>query len=236
MLQLPLAMSQIYGRIFNEEGLSLTHLKIVELVGKVKEVLELGSSIGYLTKQMVLNNCQVDIVEVDEEDARAAKRFARKAYVGSLEEINTIERIDDTYDVIVASNILEHLKNPDETLQLIKEKLKKDGKILVALPNIACWAIRKDLFFRGKFNYQETGILDKTHLRFYTYYTAQSLVKQNGLKIVDIIPTEISYPLRFKVLKLGYPGLFIDRVVSSNLVKFFPNLIVSHFIMVAVRK
>ena len=236
MLQLPLAMSQIYGRIFDEKGLSLTHLKIVELVGKDKGVLELGSSIGYLTKQMVLNNCQVDIVEVDEEDARAAKRFARKAYVGSLEEINTIERIDDTYDVVVASNILEHLKNPDKTLQLIKEKLKKDGKILVALPNIACWAIRKDLFFRGKFNYQETGILDKTHLRFYTYYTAQSLVKQNGLKIVDIIPTEISYPLRFKVLKLGYPGLFIDRVVSSNLVKFFPNLIISHFIMVAVRK
>lgn len=236
MLQLPLAMSQIYGRIFNEEGLSLTHLKIVELVGKDKEVLELGSSIGYLTKQMVLNNCQVDIVEVDEEDARAAKRFARKAFVGSLEEINTIKRIGDAYDVIVASNILEHLKNPDRTLHLIKEKLKKDGKILIALPNIACWAIRKDLFFRGKFNYQETGILDKTHLRFYTYYTAQSLVEQNGLKILDVIPTEISYPLRFKVLKLGYPGRFIDRVMSNNLVKFFPNLIISHFIMVAVRK
>ncbi len=157
MLQLPLAMSQVYGRIFDEEGLSLTHFKIIEIVGKDKEVLELGSSIGYLTKQMVVNNCQVDIVEVDEEDARAAKRFARKAYVGSLEEINTIKRIGDTYDAIVASNILEHLKNPDETLHLIKEKLKKDGKILIALPNIACWAVRKDLFFRGKFNYQETG-------------------------------------------------------------------------------
>lgn len=229
-------MSQIYGKIVNKEGLSFTHFKLAELVGYGKEVLELGSSTGYLTEQMALNNCQVDIVEIDEEDAKKAKSFARRAYIGSLENIETIKKITGRYDVIVASNILEHLKNPSNTLSLIKNKLKKHGHILIALPNIVCWAIRKDLFFKGKFDYQETGILDRTHLRFFTYFTGQHLVSQNGFKIKSVIPTETSYPLRFRILKMGFLGRFIDRIIGDYLVKIFPNLVVSHFIIAAVSK
>lgn len=229
-------MSQVYGKIFGNGNLSETHLKIIETVGSNKEVLELGSSTGYLTKEMKANHCQVDIVEIDEVDAKVAEKFARKAYVGSLEDLDVIKKIDGQYDVIVASNILEHLKDPLKILCLIKGKLKKNGQILIALPNIACWAIRKDLFLKGRFEYQETGILDKTHLRFYTYFTAQDLIGQSSLKIVKIIPTELSYPWRFKLLQLGHLGKLVDRVVGSNLLKLFPNLVISHSIMVAVLK
>lgn len=229
-------MSQVYGKIFSNGNLSETHLKIIEMVGFNKEVLELGSSTGYLTKQMKANNCQVDIVEIDETDAKVAEKFARRAYVGSLEDLDVIKKIDSKYDVIVASNILEHLKNPFKVMRLIKDKLKKDGQILIALPNIACWAIRKDLFLKGKFDYQETGILDKTHLRFFTYFTAQDLVRESGLKILNIVPMEISYPLHFKILKLGYLGKILDRIISVKLLKQSPNLTVSHLLIVASKK
>lgn len=228
-------MSQIYGKIFNDSNLSETHFKIIEIAGGNKEVLELGSSTGYLTKQMNRRGCLVDIVEIDKADAQVAEKFARKTYVGSLEDLDFIEKIDRKYDVIVASNILEHLKNPFKILRLIKDKLKKDGQVLIALPNIACWAIRKDLFFKGKFDYKETGILDKTHLRFFTYFTAQDLVKESGLKILDIVPTEISYPLHFRILKLGYLGKILDRIISKQLLNRFPNLTVSHLLIVGAR-
>lgn len=228
-------MSQVYGQIFSKGNLSETHLKIIGEVGFEKEVLELGSSTGYLTRQMKANNCEVDVVEMDKDDAKEAKKFARKTYVGSLEDPEVILKIDGKYDVIVASNILEHLVNPFKTLRLIKEKLKKDGQIFIALPNIACWAIRKDLFFKGKFDYQETGILDRTHLRFFTFFTAQNLIKESGFKILEIFPTEISYPLHFKILKFGYFGRILDQIIGSKLLKIFPNLVSSHILIVAAR-
>ncbi len=226
-------MSQIYGKIVNKDGLSFTHFKLIELVGREKEVLELGASTGYLTEKMGMNNCQVDIVEIDEEDVKKAKRFARRAYTGTLDNIETIKKIAGQFDVIVASNILEHLVNPNLTLEMMKNKLKKDGEILIALPNIACWAIRKDLFFKGKFDYHDTGILDKTHLRFFTYNTGQNLVSQSGFRIKSIIPTETSYPLKFRILKVGFLGTLIDRFISNFLIKLYPNLFVSHLIIVA---
>lgn len=228
-------MSQVYGQIFSKGNLSETHLKIIELVGFKKEVLELGSSTGYLTRQMKANNCQVDVVEIDKDDAKTAGKFARKTYIGSLENPEVIGKIDNKYDVIVASNILEHLVNPSKILRLIKEKLKKNGQILIALPNIACWAIRKELFFKGKFDYQETGILDKTHLRFFTFFTAQNLIKESGFSILEIFPTEVSYPLHFRILKFGYLCRVLDRVIGSKLFKVFPNLVSSHILIVAER-
>lgn len=226
-------MSQVYGQIFSKDNLSETHLKIVGVVGSCKEVLELGSSTGYLTGQMKENSCEIDVVEIDKDDAKAAAKFARRTFVGSLEDPEVIDKIDGRYDVIVASNILEHLVNPSKTLNLIKKKLKKDGQILIALPNIACWAIRKDLFLKGKFDYQETGILDKTHLRFFTFFTAQNLVKESNLKIIEIFLTEVSYPLHFRLLKFGHLGKIIDQVIGSILFKIVPNLVSSHILIVA---
>ena len=86
-----------------------------------------------------------------------------------------IENLPDKYlnlfDVLIFSHVLEHLINPTEVLYKLLPYLKPNGKIIIALPNIANWRERVKLII-GKFEYTDGGVMDKTHLHFYTYYTA----------------------------------------------------------------
>lgn len=223
-------MVQIYGKIFNQGQLSDSHKKIINLVGSGKSVLELGASTGYLTKKFKENKNQVNIVEYDRDDAKLATKYAYNSWVGSLEDEAFLKKIKGKYDVIVAADVLEHLKNPELTLKYLKKLLKKEGVLIVSMPNIACWKMRRDLL-RGSFEYSESGILDKTHLRFYTYYTLQKFLNNEGYRINKIYPMESSYPLKYFFLSKGKRlGNLIDSIISLILYKYFPNFSIYHMI------
>lgn len=224
-------MTTIYGKIIRSQPFSRTHLKIIELVGKDKKVLELGCSTGYLTQEFRKNGCQIDVVEKDRDDILQAKKFARNFFQADLDEESFLDKLSDQYDVVVASEILEHLKDPLKVLKKIKRNLKKKGKLVISMPNIATWSIRRNLFFKGKFEYQESGILDRTHLRFYTYYTIQDLVQSAGFSKFHIIPTEVDYPLRGLVLRNSYLRAKLDPQLVSILVDKFPNFCIQHYIV-----
>lgn len=230
-------MVQIYGKIFNQGQLSDSHKKIIKLVGQNNSVLELGASTGYLTKKIKENKNQVSIVEYDKDDAKVASKYALKTFIGSLEDETFLKTIKGKYDVIVAADVLEHLKNPELALKYLKKLLKKEGVLIISMPNIACWKIRSDLLFKGLFEYSESGILDKTHLRFYTYYTLQKFLNSEGYKIEIIYPMESSYPLKSLLLKRGKRvGNIIDTIISLVLFKYFPNFSIYHMIFVVVTK
>jgi 2-polyprenyl-3-methyl-5-hydroxy-6-metoxy-1,4-benzoquinol methylase len=226
-------MTQIYGKIFKNKPLSQSHLKIISLVGFSKDVLELGCSTGYITERFQKNRCNIDVVEIDKNDADKAKKYARKVYIGSVEDKNLIRHINKKYDFIIAADILEHLKNPEVTLDLVKSKLKKDGSLIISIPNIACWKIRKDLFFRGIFDYQDFGILDKTHLKFFTYFTIQKFLKENKFIINNLFITEVSYPFKPKITSINRT---LDIILGDFLTKYFPNLSCSHLVIVSQPK
>jgi hypothetical protein len=83
--------------------------------------------------------------------------------------------------------VLEHVLYPDDVLNFfVKNYLKDNGKVIISLPNIANWQIRFQLLL-GKFDYMETGIMDKTHLHFYTFKSAKEMIQRNNLKIQKII-------------------------------------------------
>ena len=120
--------------------------------------------------------------------------------------------------------------NPDIVLSFLKTKLKKGGVILISIPNIACWNMRVDLF-RGKFEYKDSGLLDKTHLRFYTYYSFLNLLKNCGFVIENIFPTQTKIPLEYSLLKLPIIGKIFVDLFKSFLLKKCPNLIISHYVI-----
>lgn len=230
-------MSQVYGKFFSDSPLSESHVKILELVGTGKKVLELGASAGYMTKRLKENGCSVDIVEIDADDAKKAGKFADKVLVGSLEDKNFLNKITENYEVIMAADVLEHLKNPEEVLEYLRKRLTKGGEFIISLPNIACWEIRKELFFRGKFEYTEMGILDRTHLRFYTHDTFQKLLRDNGYKVKSITSTYITYPFRKTLLRLGgFIGKMVDAYLVAYLKKNNPNFCTYHMVIEAVVK
>jgi len=86
-------------------------------------------------------------------------------------ERDAIEQIGKEYDLILFSHVLEHLVDPLAVIQRLLPCLKPDGKVIIALPNIANWRERWKLAL-GKFEYADSGVMDRTHLHFYTFYTA----------------------------------------------------------------
>ncbi len=224
-------MSQIYGKTFSRGSLSPSHKMIVNIVGMNKQVLELGSSNGYLTQEFNKNKCNVTIVELDKSDFKKAQKISAKGYQGSLDDSSFLKNINGKYDVVVAADIIEHLKDTQKTLEFIKSKLNKKGRCIISLPNIACWRIRKDLFFKGTFEYQEMGILDKTHLKFFTYFTIQKILKENGFKIINLYKEDIHYPFKWSLLKLPILGKLIDSAFTTFFVSKYPNVAVGHMIL-----
>lgn len=110
---------------------------------------------------------------------------AKKEYVDAIQyDLNHLNQLpwDIKFDTIIFADVLEHVVHPDKVLLFMKNYLKQDGNIILSLPNIANWQVRFNLLF-GKFNYTDTGIMDNTHLHFYTFKTAKDLLKKNWYTI-----------------------------------------------------
>ena len=89
------------------------------------------------------------------------------------------------FDIILFADVLEHTPDPLSVLIFYLRFLKPGGRIVVSLPNVACWDRRLALLF-GHFDYSDSGIMDRTHLRFFTFRTAQALLREAGLTICSV--------------------------------------------------
>lgn len=197
---------EIYQYSYSIHG---SHRKIIDYVNRDKKVLDVGCNKGYLSREFKKNNCYTVGIEADLESALIAKQFCDDVIIQDVEQIRDLAYPDDYFDVVVLADILEHLKNPDKVLLCLRKYLNPKGDIIVSLPNIARIDIRLKLLF-GKFEYEETGIMDKTHLRFFTLQTAKKLLENSGYKISSI----------------DYTGLY-------SKFKIFPTLTAFQFIIMA---
>lgn len=168
---------------------------------KGKKVLELGIGDASLTRRMYEEGAIVDGLEFDPVYIELAKPYCNRIISGDLDKVEMLE-IDTDYDIIVAADILEHLVNPEYVLSKLKTHLKKGGLLVVSLPNVANIYVRMSLLF-GQFNYHSKGLLDKTHLHFYTFKTAASMLSKTGWKIVDRNVTAMPLAIVFPFLKLA---------------------------------
>lgn len=162
--------------------------------GWVKEnstVLEFGPANGRLTRYLSeQKKCSVTIVEISEEDGKEAAKYAEEAYLG--EEDGDIERYhwratQKKFDCIILADVLEHLRNPKEVLRNCSRVLKEDGKILVSIPNMAHNSILIDLY-KDEFNYDKTGLLDNTHIHFFTHTSFLKMIKETDLFVYQTEP------------------------------------------------
>ena len=150
-------------------------------------VLELGPFNGKLTFHLKNDlNCIIDIVELDEKAGSVAATFAERAMIGSekgnIEKYHWTEEFSDTkYDYIVMLDVLEHLIDTKKVITTIKSFLKPEGKILFSVPNVAYNGLLMGLI-NDNFNYNELGLLDDTHVRFFTYHSIEKLAKELGFR------------------------------------------------------
>lgn len=159
-----------------------THKLVASEIGINKTVLDVGCNKGYL-RQLAPGNSFFGIDNNKKDLQEAKKNGYQKVYQLDLNDYKAF-KVKDKFDVLIFADILEHLLYPDKVLRFfVDHYLKKDGKIIISLPNVAHITVRLGLM-RGRFVYTQSGILDRTHLHLYTVQTARELITSSGLKIV----------------------------------------------------
>ena len=154
---------------------------LIERIRPNSIVLEFGPANGRMTKYMKEQlNSKVYAVEIDENSAKDAEKYTEKIIVDSIENYSWQEEFKDLkFDYIIFADVLEHLYYPEKVLTNVKEFLKDDGRILVSIPNITHNSIIINLL-KNEFNYNPTGLLDNTHIRFFTKKTFDELIEKTG--------------------------------------------------------
>lgn len=162
---------------------------LLDWVGKDKRVLELGCSTGYMSKYMAeKQNCSVVGVELDPIAAKNAEKYCSEVLVRDLNRDDPFKEIKkQSFDVVLMGDVLEHLVDSQSLLIQVKELLNGDAKIVVCLPNVLHWITRINLLM-GRFDYEDAGTLDHTHLRFFTAKSSRQLIESAGYQITKFYP------------------------------------------------
>ncbi|WP_016871900.1 methyltransferase domain-containing protein [Fischerella thermalis] len=154
--------------------------KMLRWVGENKHVIDFGCATGYFARLASSKGCRITGIEINAKAAKIAEKYCEKVIVADLDFVNLKDVLAETkFDIAVFGDVLEHLRNPWRVLEETRELLQPGGYVIASIPNIAHGAIRLALL-QGKFEYTELGILDNTHLRFFTRQTVTELFERSG--------------------------------------------------------
>ncbi|MEY2952545.1 MAG: hypothetical protein RLZZ401_632, partial [Pseudomonadota bacterium] len=142
---------------------------LVQLIAPGARVLDLGTGSGALGHHLTTQQaCTVDGVTYNEAEAAHARPHYRRLEVADLDAVDLAMLLaGETYDAIVCADVLEHLKAPERVLAACQALLAPGGTLLISIPNAAYCGLIGELL-AGDFKYREEGLLDSTHLRFFT--------------------------------------------------------------------
>jgi SAM-dependent methyltransferase len=172
-----------------------SHFWILNALRDQKEpvrILDAGTASGYLGKVWRGDGHYIAGIEFDAATGEKARQYYDAFEVANLENYAFPARHE--FDYIVFADVLEHLRDPAAVLRKCIPCLKESGKIIISVPNIANWIVRLSLLF-GKFDYMDKGILDRTHLRFFTSRSLKLLMKEVSCEVEETIPTPLPFQL-----------------------------------------
>jgi methionine biosynthesis protein MetW len=153
---------------------------IVDLVEPGARVLDVGCGTGSITALIAsLKHAKVTGIEPDPSRAEVARLRGIEVITGEFE--HAAAELSAEFDVIVFADVLEHLYDPLDALSTARQLLKPGGAVIVSVPNVAHWTVRRNLLL-GRFDYQEVGIMDETHIRWFTRRTLHDLLEQGGFE------------------------------------------------------
>ena len=160
--------------------------EFVELIPTAaKRILDLGCGNGSLGKRLKERGAEVVGIEYDPELVNEARKNLDEVYCLNLDK-EDIPYPQKYFDCIVCADILEHLRDPLSFLVKLKTYLADDGYIVASIPNIRYHKLISNLVFKGTWDYMDRGILDKSHIRFFTLVNIKELFLEAGYNIVDL--------------------------------------------------
>lgn len=157
---------------------------------KKVSILEIGCDCGstLLKLKSIYKDCDLYGINNDENSIEIAKHIDGAIVRNVNVESDEVVFEEEQFDLIIALDVLEHLKDPWKLLEKLKKSLKKDGQIIVSIPNIMHISIINSLI-QGVWDYQDSGIFDKTHLRFFTLKTIKESFESIGFDLIYYFST-----------------------------------------------
>jgi lipopolysaccharide biosynthesis protein/2-polyprenyl-3-methyl-5-hydroxy-6-metoxy-1,4-benzoquinol methylase len=198
-----------------EESLS----KITAMIPLQSVVLDIGCSSGMLGRFLVHEkSCVIDGIDIDESALRNCKPAYRKVIIKNLETDDFLHNlIAESYDYIIVADVIEHLIQPENLLKQLRLLVKPHGTIIFSVPNITHIAASLELL-SGRFNYAQNGLLDNTHLRFYSYQSLIEKLERSGLYLsaLDTVRRELSETEFGETQVSLFPRQWLEAVIESR--------------------
>ena len=211
--------------VWSSHSIIASHLNALPAQSKV---LDVGTASGTLARMCHNKAVRLFGIEPNPAWAEIAAPLYERMWICSISDLD--ENLLSGYDVVVLGDILEHLTNPEVILQKLVNQQAAGAKFIISVPNIANLWIRLNLLI-GRFEYAERGILDHTHLRFFTRRSFVNMVRNSGLEIIYIQATPIPLELVSKFF-MTFPGRFFHAVLAG-FTSWLPSLLGYQFIVEA---
>jgi O-antigen biosynthesis protein len=211
----------------------------MRFIGSAPTILDVGCGRGQFSSVLAQRGCRVTGIETDTSAADQASMVCQNVLVGDVESPETQSKISMLFDIVLFGDVLEHLRNPDQVLLYAREKwLKPDGHIVVSVPNSGHWIFRREVAL-GRFPYRDSGLFDRTHLRFYNRSALIKLLKGCGYAIEQVAISSNSNSqsdCTFTLFSPFYrkPSFHLQLTLFENhLAHLFPTLFAYQFILKA---
>lgn len=199
--------------------------------GHGRRVLDVGAADGLLSRHLTARGWKVTALEADPHAAAAAEPHCERVIVADLDV--AVPALNASFDAVVCGDVLEHLARPAYALRALACAVAPDGAVVVSMPNVAHLWMRLSLL-AGRFEYAERGILDRTHLRFFTHRSMRALLTDAGLTVMRATATPA--PL-YQVVPERYHGAVLARTHAASAVaaRMLPRLLGYQLVMQATR-
>lgn len=162
-----------------------SHGIVISLVGRDQRVLEVGCGSGYVSRHLVERGNHVVGIDIDPDAVNAARQVIAEVHCCDLDIVDASSVVSGPFDVIVLADVLEHVRDPDRVLADLLGVLAPDGRVVLSIPNVAHVDVRLMLLL-GEWRYQPLGLLDDSHLRWFTRRSIAELLRAAGLVPVAV--------------------------------------------------
>ena len=200
-------------------------LKFLDDLQRPLRILDVGTADGYLGAVLGQRGHYIVGVEKDEFLAKGAEPHYARFYLADLETFDFPFQAE--FDFVIFADVLEHLREPELVLRRSLGSLNSQGQVIVSVPNVANLLIRMMLLF-GRFDYQVRGILDRSHLRFYTFSSFNALLHNAACRVVDVVPTPL--PVQLVLPWTQSPRVALLHEIHFAMVKLWKTLLGYQFV------
>jgi 2-polyprenyl-3-methyl-5-hydroxy-6-metoxy-1,4-benzoquinol methylase len=215
----------------NEGNLLLLDL----LAANVRTILDIGCGAGDNARVIRVKRPTAEIVGItlSSDEAQIAREYLSNVHVADLDRSDLSFLGNCNFDAVILSHVLEHLKDPVSVLRRVLAYLRPGGQVLIAVPNVVEYKCRLR-FLMGRFEYEDCGIMDRTHLHFFTWYTAErDLI--HPIKELQIVTKIAEGAAPLWIFRQSLFPTNLSRSIDAFCVRLLPNLFGWQIIMAATR-